>query len=126
VKQSPATATGTNGQVENCQFDSAHSLVISGWAWLPARNQRADCVVIGCRDISGKFKPLTVFGTGVPRQDLRDRFHLPNIYHAGFSRTLKLKDLFTGDVAIEGWAIDLKEQKAFPLASSLTVHNEGR
>jgi hypothetical protein len=121
VQQSPPATDGSNGQIETCGFDDSHSLFINGWAWLPAKNQRANCVVIGCRDTSGKFKPMTVLETGARRQDLRDRFHIAEIYHAGFSRTVNPANLLPGAVRIEGWAIDLKNQRALPLASTVTL-----
>jgi hypothetical protein len=121
VQQSPPATDGSNGQIETCGFDDSHSLFITGWAWLPAKNQRANCVVIGCRDTSGKFKPMTVLETGVRRQDLRDRFHIAEIYHAGFSRAVNPANLLPGAVRVEGWAIDLKNQRALPLASTVTL-----
>lgn len=124
LRQPPHGADGSFGQIESCAFDSNHSLLITGWAWLPARNQRASCVAIGCHDAAGTFKLITVLGTGVRREDLRDRFHVENISRAGFSQIVNPSNLLPGDVTIEGWAIDLHAQKALPLASSLTLHNK--
>jgi hypothetical protein len=67
VWQSPADASGSAGRIETCAFDSRGSLLITGWAWLRGRNQRADYVVIGCKDTAGNFKPISVFNPGVPR-----------------------------------------------------------
>jgi len=122
VKQPPTDTDAKNGRIEFCGFDSNHSLLVTGWAWLAEKNQRADCVVIGYRDTAGKFKPFTVLETGVPRPDLRERFHIPNMYRAGFSRAVSSGNLADGDLSIEGWAIDVKRQKALPLASSLSLH----
>jgi hypothetical protein len=121
VRQSPDDANGSTGVIETCAFDGHGALFITGWAWMPGRNQRADCVVIGCKDAAGNYKPLTVLRTGVPREDLRQRFHLPQLEQAGFSQTVNPANLPIGDVAIEGWAVDLKKQKAWPLASSLNL-----
>jgi hypothetical protein len=121
VRQSPADADGSAGRIETCAFDSHGSLFITGWAWLPGRNQRADCVVIGCKDAAGHFKLLTVLRTGVPREDLRERFQIPQLEQAGFSQTVNPANLPAGDVAIEGWSVDLKKQKAWPLASTLNL-----
>jgi hypothetical protein len=122
VRQSPADVTGPAGRIETCVFDSNGSLLITGWAWLAGKNQRADYVVIGCKDAAGKFKPLSVFNPGIPREYLPERAQLPEIERAGFFfRTFSAANLPAGDVAIEGWAIDLKEQKTWPLASSLRL-----
>jgi hypothetical protein len=124
VRQAPTAADGSRGRIETCAFDSQRSLLITGWAWLPGRDQCANCVVIGCKDAGGNFKPICMLRTGAPREDLRKRFQLPNIEHAGFSQTVNPTNLPAGDVMIEGWAIDLKEQKAWPLASSLTLKHQ--
>lgn len=105
VRQSPANADGSTGRIETCAFDSHGSLFISASAWLPGRNQRADRVLIGCKDTAGQFKPICVLGAE----------------QAGFSRTVNPANLPAGDIAIEGWAIDLNAQKAWPLASSLIL-----
>jgi hypothetical protein len=122
VRQSPASTSGSAGRIETCVFDSNGSLLITGWAWLPGKNQRADYVVMGCKDAAGKFKPISVFNPGVPHEYLPERAQLPEIERVGFfSRTVSSANLPAGDVAIEGWAVDLKEQKAWPLASSLNL-----
>lgn len=122
VRQSPANASGSAGRIETCAFDNSGSLLITGWAWLPDKNQRADYIVIGCQDTAGEFKPISVFNPGVPHRYLPERAPLPEIEQVGFfSRTVSAANLPAGDVAIEGWAVDLKEQKAWPLASSLKL-----
>jgi hypothetical protein len=122
VGQSPVDASGSAGRIETCAFDSAGSLLITGWTWLPGKSQRADYVVIGCKDAAGKFKPISAFNPGVPHEYLPERAQLPEIERLGFfSRTVSPANLPAGDVAIEGWAVDIKEQKAWPLASSLNL-----
>jgi hypothetical protein len=121
VRQSPSNSDGSAGEIEQCAFDSGSSLSITGWAWLPARNRRADLVVIGCKDSTGTFKPVSVLRPGGHRQDLFQRFQIPKIGEAGFSRSIESANLPSGDVTIQGWAIDLLGQQAWPLAGSLTL-----
>jgi len=122
VQQSPAKVSGSAGRIETCAFDGNGSLLITGWTWLSGKNRRADYVVIGCKDAAGDFKPTSVFNPGVPHEYLPERAQLPEIERAGFfSRTVSPANLPAGDIAIEGWAVDLKEQKAWPLASSLNL-----
>jgi hypothetical protein len=121
VRQAPPEADGSHGRIEDGDFDSNGVLHVKGWGWLLERNRRADCVVIGCEDRNGVFKPITVLETGVARPDLRDQNHNPNMYRAGFARAVNPANLLPGDVSIKGWAIDLRAQKAWPLASSLRV-----
>jgi len=124
VRQSPANANGSAGRIETCAFVSNGSLFITGWAWLPDKNQRADYIVIGCKDTAGTFKPISVFSPGVSRGYRPERVQLPEIQRAGyFSRTVNPANLAPGGSTIEGWAIDLKGQKAWPLASSLNLNH---
>jgi len=121
VKQSPPPADGSHGEIELAELEGSGSLSLRGWAWLPERNRPADCVVIGAENRSGDFKPITVLGTGVARPDLRDGRHDPHVYRAGFGQTISTANLPPGEVSVKGWTIDLRAQKAWPLASSRHV-----
>jgi hypothetical protein len=116
VQQSPPSSDGLNGQIETCNIDPEGALHATGWAWLPERNRRADCVVIGCEHIDGIFKPLAVLETGVARHDLSKAQHNPYMFRAGFEGSLKLPNDVTANSFLKGWAIDLRTQKAWPLA----------
>jgi hypothetical protein len=116
VLKSPLAADGAHGRLETSEFDSKGMIQVTGWAWLPERNRRADCVVIGCEDPAGVFKPLGVLETGVARPDLRAQMYNPRFYRAGFAHAVDPANILPGRVAIKGWAIDLRAQKAWPLA----------
>jgi hypothetical protein len=116
VLKSPPAADGVHGRLETSEFDSKGILQVKGWAWLPERNRQADCVVIGCEDPAGVFKPLSVLETGVARPDLRAQMHNPRFYRAGFWHAINPANILPGPVVIKGWAIDLQAQKAWPLA----------
>ena len=62
---------------------------------------------------------MSVLETGVTRPDLRDQTHNPRFYRAGFGRAVDTTNILPGKVTIKGWAIDLRAQKAWPLASPL-------
>lgn len=115
VQQSPLPSDGSHGQIETCNLDPNGTLHASGWAWLPERNRRADCVVIGYEDAEGVFKPISVFETGVARRDLYNAQNNPYIFRAGFAGTVDTAKLLHGPVCLKGWAIDLRAQKASPL-----------
>jgi len=117
VRKSPPPSDGAHGRIETRDLDAQGALEVKGWAFLPEGNRRADCVVIGCEDAAGVFKPMSVLETGVPRPDLRDQTHNPRFYRAGFGRTINIANILPGKVAIKGWAIDLRARKAWPLAS---------
>ena len=97
-------------------MDANGRLSVTGWAWLPDRNRPADCVVIGATDNAGNFKPTTVLGTGVVRPDLRDGRRDRHVYRAGFAHAVSTANFPPGEINIRGWAIDLRAQKAWPLA----------
>ena len=118
VQKSPSATDGAHGRIEYCDFDAQGALQIKGWAWLPEGGRRADCVVIGCENADGLFKPMSVLETGVKRPDLRDQTHNPRFYRTGFGRTVDTANILPGKVAIKGWAMDLRAQKAWPLESS--------
>jgi hypothetical protein len=119
VQKPPPLSDGTHGRIESCDFDAQGALHVKGWAWLPEANRRADCVVIGCENAAGLFKPMSVLETGVKRPDLRDQTNNPRLYRAGFERAIDTANIFGGKVVIKGWAIDLRAQKAWPLESCL-------
>jgi hypothetical protein len=119
VKRLPPPAYGSHGKIESISSEANRQLRVTGWAWLPKRNRPADCVVIGAADKAGNFKPLMVLTTGAPRPDLRDGKQDPHVYRAGFTHTLSTANLPGGEADIRGWAIDLRAQKAWPLALPL-------
>jgi hypothetical protein len=119
VRKSSPAADDAHGRIESCNFDAHGMLHVKGWAWLPEGNRRADCVIIGCEQPDGLFKPISVLETGVRRPDLRDQTHNPHFYRAGFGRAVDTANILPGKVAIKGWAIDLRAQKAWPLGSCL-------
>ena len=115
VQQSPPPSDGSHGQIETCKVHQDGTLQVTGWAWLPERNRRADCVVIGSEDARGVFKPITVFETGVARADLSTAQHNPHMFRAGFARSVETANLLHGELCLKGWAIDFRAQKAWPL-----------
>jgi hypothetical protein len=125
VKQAPATASDANGELESCTLNPDYQLFITGWAWLPNQNRPADCVVIGVEDVAGNFKPVSVLETGERRQDLRDRFHVSTMYRAGFARAVRCERLLKEKLRIKAWAVDLKNQFAYPIAGSSDCSQSG-
>jgi hypothetical protein len=119
VQQDPPPSDDSHGKIETCDLDANGKVHVTGWAWLPERNRRADCVVIGSEDAKGVFKPITLLETGVARRDLYIAHNNPYIFRAGFAASVNAANLPDGAVHLKGWAIDVRAQKAWPLASSL-------
>jgi hypothetical protein len=116
VQQSPPPSDGSYGRIETCNIDAKGTLHATGWAWLPERNRRADCVVFGSADTEGTFKPVTVFETGVARRELAKAHRNPYFFGAGFEGTVKPAHALNAELILKGWAIDIRTQKAWPLA----------
>ena len=125
VQQAPPQADEVHGRIESVERDGVDRLRLQGWAWLPERNRPADCVVIGAENPSGAFKPTTVIETGVKRPDLRDGKRDRHIFRAGFAHSASIANLPPGEIRIKGWAIDLRAQKAWPLAGAFQLSTPG-
>lgn len=125
VQQAPPPADATYGSVDAAVLEGGDRLHLQGWAWLPKRKRPADCVVIGAEDSSGVFKPLTVIMTGKPRPDVRAALGRPHAFRAGFDYVVGTSNLPDGEATIEGWAIDLQAQKAWPLAGAIPLPARG-
>lgn len=121
VQRPPPLADRAHGAMESAEFQPDGSLRLTGWAWLPEEKRRADCVVIGCENRAGKFKPLTVLGTGMKRPDLLRLEGEGKVCRAGFARMIKMTNLPGDAVTLAGWAIDLQAQKAWPLGGLATL-----
>jgi hypothetical protein len=121
VKRSPSSSGQAYGVLESAILQPDGRYQIKGWSWLPGRQARADCVVLGAEDVSGNFNPLTVIGTGVKRPDLARRASSEAIGRAGFSHAIKLTNLPPDAVRLAGWGIDLAAQQAWPLAGSVAL-----
>jgi hypothetical protein len=122
IKQTPRALDLSNGHIDACVVGPNHELFITGWAWLPAEDRRADCVVIGCEDSTSRFKPVAVFETGVPRPDVSTFHHVQTMSHSGFARWAISRNFPRGDVKLTAWAIDLKKTKVYPLAGEIPWH----
>ncbi|HEY3602578.1 MAG TPA: hypothetical protein VGK72_11530 [Chthoniobacterales bacterium] len=121
VQRPPPLADGSDGVLEAAEFQPDGTLRVKGWAWLSEQKRRPDCVVIGCEDAAGNFKPLTVLGTGAKRLDLCDREYESEICRAGFDQRFKTTNLPADAVRLAGWVIDRKTQQAWALGSSLPL-----
>ncbi len=121
VRQAPPVVSGKHGVLDGAELQPDEQLQVSGWAWLPERHRRADCVILGVEDGAGGFKPVAVLETGVRRSDLRTAARDPHILHAGFSGRVKMTNFPPRARQLKGWAIDRRAQKAWPLAGSISL-----
>jgi hypothetical protein len=132
IPQSLATAVGQNspevdpsiGALESARFSNDHRLLLAGKAWLPYRNTRADCVVVGYTNSDGGLTPFTVFQPTYKRERLKGQFDVKRQPPNGFAASIDPANLPMGTLALRAWAVDIRANRALPLAGAITVRNE--
>lgn len=104
VNALPPTGDPNAGVLEQAAPDGNGRLWVKGWARLPDENRAADCVAIGWETAAG-WQPRWVVETGEA---------------GGFSRPL-IASVPQGSATLRAWAIDLKHDRAYPVAGAINV-----
>jgi hypothetical protein len=120
VSARPNTAAASAGTLEAAKF-AAGELSVHGWARVPDQDRPADCVVLGF-EADGKWKPFCVVETGGNRPDAQ-QLGSAALKRAGFSGGIRSANFPRGETILKAWAIDLQNQRAFPIAGELSVQN---
>ena len=116
VKQTPQAQDYRYGSVASASVQYEHDLVIRGWAWLPDKNKKPDCIVVGAKRANGTFELLGVAEALKSRPDLQKLFSNAEMGSAGFDTTIKLNPKRQRGVAEIGlWAVDLDRATAYPV-----------
>ena len=119
VNEPPKTADAAQaGFLDDARLEITGPLVFHGWARLPEQNRPADCVVLGFETADGAWKPFCVVETGGNRPDLAGHFGNSAMARAGFSGRIDATGLPPGEITVKAWAIDLQNERAFPLDSA--------
>lgn len=126
VRQLPPAGDGSAGLLESVAFTSAGQLGVQGWARLPDRNRPADCVVLGYERSDESWTPYAITETGVPRPDVAAAWRSKSLTPSGFSETLHDETLPAGRLIFRAWVIDLKKERAYPMARAITVESSTR
>jgi hypothetical protein len=121
VRQPPLSADGSAGFLDSAVIDSSGHLEVAGWARIPDRNRPPDCVVIGYQNSTGSWKVFSVTQTGIERPDIATAFHTPMLSKAGFSRGFSDANFLGDRVTLRAWSVDLKRERAFPMAGAIVV-----
>jgi hypothetical protein len=124
VRENPSDGDPSIGELESARFSWDHRLLLTGMAWLPYRNGRADCVVVGYTNSDGGLTPLTVFQPTYKRERLRERFDVKRLPPNGFAASIDPANLPMGTLTLRAWAVDIRAERALPLAGAFTVNNE--
>jgi hypothetical protein len=121
VRERPSPDAVPAGNLDAARVESAGQLSFQGWARVPDQNRPADCVVLGFETAERPWKPLCVVGTGGIRPDVARHFGSHELHRAGFSGRVDATKLPRGDLIMKAWAIDLRSDRAFPIANAVSL-----
>jgi hypothetical protein len=120
VSAQPNTAGASAGTLEAAKFE-ASELSFHGWARVPDQDRPADCVVLGF-EVDRGWKPFCVVETGGSRPDAQ-QLGSAALRRAGFSGGIRPANFPGGEIILKAWAVDLQNQRAFPIAGEASVQN---
>lgn len=122
--QTPPDGDSSAGRLTSARFNDEHRLLLTGTAWIPYRKARADCVVVGYVGSENKFTPFTVFKPSYNQEGLKRSFDLKRLPPNGFAESIDSENIPMGDLVLRAWAVDLRKERAFPMAGAIAIHNE--
>jgi hypothetical protein len=124
VRENSPDGDPSVGILRTARFSNDHRLLLTGVAWLPYRNARADCVVVGYINSDDGLTPFTVFQPTYMRERLKGRFEFKHLPSSGFAASIDPANLPMRKLILRAWAIDLRIKRAFPIAGAITVDNK--
>jgi hypothetical protein len=124
VNERPNTNAASAGTLDAARLEATGHLAFQGWARVPDQDRPADCVVLGFETSDGGWKPFCVFETGGNRLDVARHFGKGGLTRSGFSGSVDATSLPPGDITIKAWAIDLQNERAFPMAGAMSLQSQ--
>jgi len=124
ICQNPAYGDPSAGMLTSARFSDDHRLLLTGMAWLPYRNARADCVIVGYENSDHGLTPFTVFQPTYKRERLKGRFDVKSLPTNGFAASIDPSNIPTGTLMLRAWAVDMRAERVLPIAGALTVDSE--
>ena len=124
ARQVPSGADSPAGSLTTARFGDDHRLLLTGIAWLPYRDARADCVVVGYVNSEDSLIPFTVFKATYNQESIKSRFDIKHLPPNGFAASIDPQNLPMGDCILRAWAVDLRAERMLPLAGGIAIHNE--
>lgn len=124
VHENPPDGDPSVGMLGTARFSGDHRLLLTGIAWLPFRKARADCVVVGYTNSDRGLTPFTVFQPTYMRERLKGRFDVKHLPANGFAAVIDPANLPMGELTLRAWAVDMRGERALPMAGAVTVDNE--
>lgn len=106
------------GKVDTYAVD-ADSVRLSGWAYLPDRDERAHAVIITASPRNTPAKLVSVEFTSLPRPDVQAMLGTPESYATGWNASIPLNRFSgTGPLVIHCFAYDAETGHAYGLQES--------
>jgi len=124
ICQNPAYGDPSAGMLTSARFSDDHRLLLTGMAWLPYRNARADCVIVGYENSDHGLTPFTVFQPTYKRERLKGRFDVKSLPTNGFAASIDPANIPTGTLMLRAWAVDMRAERVLPIAGAITVDSE--
>ena len=124
VCQNPAYGDPSAGMLGSARFSNDHRLLLTGIAWLPYRNARADCVIAGYENSDRGLTPFTVFQPTYKRERLKGRFDVKRLPTNGFAASIDPANIPAGTLTLRAWAVDMRAERVLPIAGAITVDSE--
>jgi len=124
VCQNPGFRDPSAGMLRSARISDDHRLLLTGVAWLPYRNARADCVIVGYENSDRGLTPFTVFQPTYKREKLKGRFDVKSLPTNGFAASIDPTNIPTGTLMLRAWAVDVKAERVLPIAGAITVDSE--
>ena len=121
ISERPDANAQSGGTLEAANIDTTSHLTVRGWARLPDQDRPADCVVLGFETSEGAWEPLCVVETGRKRPDMARFSGTGALARAGFSGKVDATSLPRGDITLKAWAIDLQNERAFPVSGEVKL-----
>ena len=121
INERPDVNATSAGTLDAVRLEATGHLAFQGWARVPDQDRPADCVVLGFETSDGGWKPFCVFETGGNRPDVARHFGRSGLTLSGFSGRVDATSLPRGDITMKAWAIDLQNERAFPLGGPVRL-----
>lgn len=121
IFRAPQSAESGAGALEQGKIVDGNHLRVSGWAWTPAQNRRADYIVLGWEEEDRSFHPFTAMPTGQRRSDLIEKFKSPAFRNAGFAQEIDVSNLPQRKLTLRAVSVDLARDQVFPMQGSVSL-----
>ncbi|HMG05973.1 MAG TPA: hypothetical protein VK581_10955 [Chthoniobacterales bacterium] len=124
VQNPPQAIDASAGILEQATLQRGRQVFCKGWARIPEQDRPANCVVLGFETNKNRWRLYCVLETGENRPDAAGPTGNASLARAGFSRTVDARSLPQTGATMRAWAIDLRNERAFPMAGAISLPAE--